>query len=76
MKDELEEITKEWSMNLLVPANPMEMSNVGSPENATDIPEPSKTKKTQEVHDLDNASVKTASISPEQGGDDKDIDGT
>jgi hypothetical protein len=55
----MEEITKEWSMDLLVPEDPAEMSNVDSPETTTDIPRPSKTKKTEEVHDLDSTSVKT-----------------
>jgi hypothetical protein len=76
MEDELEEITKEWSMNLLVPAAPLEISDVNSPETAMDIPEPSKTKKTKEVHDLDSASVNITSISSEQGGDGGEIDGT
>jgi hypothetical protein len=31
-KDDLEEITKEWSVDLLVPADPMEMSDVDSLE--------------------------------------------
>jgi hypothetical protein len=75
-EDDLEEITKEWSMDLLVPANPAEMSDVDSPETATDIPGPSKTKKTEEVHDLDSASMKTSSISIEKGGDGREIDGT
>jgi hypothetical protein len=30
MEDELEEITKEWSTNLLVPTDPAEMSDVDS----------------------------------------------
>jgi hypothetical protein len=75
MEEDLEEITKEWSVDLLVPANPVEMSNVDSLETTMDIPRPSKKKNTEEVHDLDSSSVKTASISPEQGGDDEEIDG-
>jgi hypothetical protein len=38
-----------------------------------DTPEPSRTKKTEEVQDLDSASVKTASISLEQGGDGEEL---
>jgi hypothetical protein len=76
MEDDLEEITKEWSVDLLVPADPVEMSDVDSPETTQDTPGPSKIKKTEEVHDLDSASVKTASISAEQGGDGREIDGT
>jgi hypothetical protein len=33
------------------------------------------TKKTEEVQDLDSAFANTASISPEQGGDGREIDG-
>ena len=29
-EDDLEEITKEWSVDLLIPANPVEMSDVDS----------------------------------------------
>jgi hypothetical protein len=75
MEDDLEEITKEWSLNLLVPEELAEMSDVDSPETATNIPGPRKIKKTEEVHDLDSASVKTTSISTKQGGDGREIDG-
>jgi hypothetical protein len=74
-EEDLEEITKEWSVDLLIPANPVEMSDVDSPEAAQDTPGPSKTKKPEEVQDVDNTSMKTASISPEQGGDGEEIDG-
>jgi hypothetical protein len=47
MEDDLEEITKEWSVDLLVPVNPTEISDVDSPEATHDIPGPSKTKKTK-----------------------------
>jgi hypothetical protein len=33
MEDDLEEITKEWSVDLLVPVDPAEMSDVDSPRN-------------------------------------------
>jgi hypothetical protein len=46
------------------------MSNPNGPETTHDTPGPSKTKKIEEVQDLSNASGKTTSISPEQGGDD------
>jgi hypothetical protein len=75
-EDELEDITKEWSVDLLVPMDPAEISNVDSPETATNIPRPSKTKETEEVHDLDNASVKTTSILAEKGRDRWHISGT
>jgi hypothetical protein len=41
-----------------------------------DTPRPSKTNKTDEVQDLSSASVNTASMSPEKGGDGEEIDGT
>jgi hypothetical protein len=47
MEDDLEEITKEWSVDLLVPANPVKISDVDSLEEAHNIPGPSKTKKTE-----------------------------
>jgi len=72
----LEEITKEWSTNLLVTADPKKMFDVDSPETAPDTPGPSNIKKTEEVHDLDNASMKTTSISVDQGGDGEEIDGS
>jgi hypothetical protein len=36
-----------------------------------DTPRPSRRKKTEEVQDLSNALEKTASVSPDQGGDDE-----
>jgi hypothetical protein len=74
-EEDLEEITKEWSVDLLIPANPVELSDVDSPEAAQDTPRPSKTKKPEEVHDVDNTSVRTASISPDEGGDGEEIEG-
>jgi hypothetical protein len=73
-EDDLEEITKEWSVDLLVPVDPTEMSDVDSPETASDTARPSKIKKTEEVDDLDSASIKTTSISAEQGGDGTEIE--
>jgi hypothetical protein len=75
-EEDLEEITKDWSVDLLIPADPAEISDIDSPETAQDTPGPSRIKKTEEVQDLDSASMKTASISPEQGGDGREIDGT
>jgi hypothetical protein len=74
-EDDLEEITKDWLADLLIPADLSEISNLDSPETASDTPGPSKIKKTEEVHDLDNTSMKTASISIEQGGGGGEIDG-
>jgi hypothetical protein len=75
-EDDLEEITKEWSADLLVPADPAEISDIDSPETTHDTPGPSKTKKNEEAQDINSTSAKTASISPEQGGDGGEIDGT
>jgi hypothetical protein len=75
-EEELEEITKDWSVDLLIPSKPMEMSDIDSPEAAHDTPGPSKTKKNEESQDVSSTSAKTASISPEQGGYGGEIDGT
>jgi hypothetical protein len=54
------------------------MSNINSPETAQDTPGPSKTKKakmtkkTEEVQDVDSLSVRTASITPDEEGDDEE----
>jgi hypothetical protein len=50
------------------------MSDIDSPETGLDTTEPSKINKTEEVDNLDNAYVKTASISFEQGGDGTKVD--
>jgi hypothetical protein len=76
-EEDLEEITKDWSAELLIPADPTEMSDpelIGSPETtheAKDLPGPSRRKKTEEVQNLSSASEGTASVSPGRGGDDK-----
>jgi hypothetical protein len=64
-EDDLEEITKEWSTNLLVSVDPVEISNVDSPKTAQDTLGPIKTKKNEEAQDVNNTSTETASISPE-----------
>jgi hypothetical protein len=74
-EEDLEEITKDWLVDLLIPANPAEMSDLESPEVAHDTPGPSKIKKNEVVHDLDSASMKNASNSSEQGGYGREIDG-
>jgi hypothetical protein len=43
-KEDLEEITKDWSANLLVLADPAEISDIDSPETAQDTPGPRRTK--------------------------------
>jgi hypothetical protein len=54
------------------------MSDPDSPETMHDTPGPSKMKKTEEVQELSSASGKTASVSPDRGGDDEveEINGT
>jgi hypothetical protein len=77
-EEDLEEITKEWSTNLLVSVDPAEMSDIDSPRTAQDTPGPSKTKKekttkkTEEVQDVDSLSVSTTSITPDEEGDDEE----
>jgi hypothetical protein len=46
-EEDLEEITKDWSADLLIPADPVEISDIDSPEAAQDTPGPRKTKKTE-----------------------------
>jgi hypothetical protein len=53
----------------------MDIRNNSNPT-MQDTPGLRKTKKTEEVHDLSNASVRTTSISPEQEDNDKKINGT
>jgi hypothetical protein len=68
-EDDLEEITKELSMYLLVAVDPAYMFDEESPEAMPDTPRPSRTKKDDEVEDVPSISTKTTSISPTQGGD-------
>jgi hypothetical protein len=75
-EEDLEQITKEWSADLLVAADPAEMSDVDSPEAMPDTPGPRKTKKDDEVQDVHSTSMKTTSISPAQGGDGEELGGT
>jgi hypothetical protein len=69
----LEEITKDWSADLLILVDPVKISDIDSPKTMQDTPRPRKTKKTEEVQELDNASMRNASISPEQGGDGEEL---
>jgi hypothetical protein len=75
MEEDLEEVTKDWSTDLLIPADPTEMSNPDSPETVHDTPGPSKMKKTEEVQDLSSTSGKTTSVSPDRGGEEEEING-
>jgi hypothetical protein len=75
-KEDLEQITKEWSADLLVPAELAEMSDMEIPEAMLDTPGPSNTKKDTEIQDVHSTSTKTPSISPAQGGDGEELGGT
>jgi hypothetical protein len=75
-EDDLDEITKEWSVDLLIPADPVEISDIDSLETAHATPRPNKTKKNEEAQDVNNTSAKTTSISPKKGGDGGETDGT
>jgi hypothetical protein len=78
-EEDLEEITKEWSADLLVSADPTELSDIDSPEAAQDTPRPNKTKKTTKTkkdekrQDIDIRSVRTASITLEKEGNDEEV---
>ena len=74
-EEDLEQITKEWSTNLLVATDPTKMSNMDSPEAMPDTPGPSKTKKDDEAQDVHSRSMKTTLISPVQGGDCEELGG-
>jgi hypothetical protein len=54
-KYDLEEITKEWSVDLLVVVDPAKMSDEDSPEAMLDTPRPRKTKK--DVEELGGTEV-------------------
>jgi hypothetical protein len=74
MEEDLEEIIKDWSTDLLIPANPVEMFDPDIPETTHkehDTLGPNRTKKTEEVKDLSNALGKICSVSPNRGGDDE-----
>jgi hypothetical protein len=76
-EEEMEEITKEWPTNLLIPADKAELSDpdlIESPmvtREEYDAHRSSRRKKKEEVKELKNASKETASESPGGGGNDK-----
>jgi hypothetical protein len=76
IEEDLEEITKDWSVDLLIPIDPVEMYEIDSLEATHNTPGPNKTKKNEEPQDVSSTSTKIASISPLQGGDGGEIDGT
>jgi hypothetical protein len=75
-EDDLEEISKEWSTDLLVAKDPIEMSDIDSPEAMSDTPGLRKTKKDVKVQYIHSTSTKTASPSLAKGGDDEELGGT
>jgi hypothetical protein len=44
-EEDLEEITRKWSVDLLVLVDPIEMSDIDNPKTTQDTPRPNKTKK-------------------------------
>jgi hypothetical protein len=72
-ENDLEDITKEWSVDLLVPVDPAEMFDVDSPKTMYNTPGQSNMKKYDKVHDVHSTSVKTTSISAKQGDDGGEI---
>jgi hypothetical protein len=74
-KKYIEEITKEWLEDLLIPSNPVELFDVNNLKVVKDTLGPSKMKKLEEVHNVDSASVRTVSITPDEGDDGKEIEG-
>jgi len=69
----LEEITKDWSVDLLIPAYPLKIFDINSPETTQDTLGPRRTKKIEEIQDLYSASMNIASISPKKGGDGEEL---
>jgi hypothetical protein len=74
-KEDIEEITKDWSADLVILVNPTELSDIDSPETVPDTPVPRKTKKPEKVHEVDSAFVRISSITPDEGGYGEEIEG-
>jgi hypothetical protein len=76
-EEDLEEITKEWPTEYLIPIDQVELSDpelIGNPvvtREEYDAPNSSRKKKKEEVQQLDNVSEETASDSPGGGGGDE-----
>jgi hypothetical protein len=62
--------------DLLIPVDPAEMLTLTAKKPCMIHLDPTKMKKTKEVQDLSNASGKNASISPDRGGEEEEINGT
>jgi hypothetical protein len=73
----MEEITKEWPAELLIPVDQAELSDPNLIKSLLftceeyEAPNSSRRKKKKEVQKMNNASEETASDSPGGGGDDK-----
>jgi hypothetical protein len=70
-EEDLEDITKEWFVDLLIPANPIEISDIDSPEDThkeQTTPGTKRQKKTEQVQNLSSTLGKTPSVSHDRGG--------
>jgi hypothetical protein len=76
-EEDLEEITKEWPTEFLIPVDQAELSNpnlIGSlvvTHEEYDAPNSSRKKKKEDVQEIHNTLEETASDSPRGGGDDE-----
>jgi hypothetical protein len=52
IEEYLEDITKEWLMDLLVVVYPIDILDINNPEATQDTPRPSKTKKTKNLEEI------------------------
>jgi hypothetical protein len=74
MEEDLEAITKQWSMDLLVLADLVEILDINSPKAAQGTLGTNRTKKTketkkpEEVQDIDSRSVRMTSLTPDEEG--------
>jgi SET domain-containing protein len=67
-EEDLEDITKEWSIDLLIPANLADISDIDSPKDThkdQTTPGTSRQNKTKEVQNLISTLGKTPSVSPD-----------
>jgi hypothetical protein len=74
MDEDLEEITKDWSIDFFILENPAKMFEPKSPKTTQkehETPRHNRMKKTEEIQDLSITSGKTTSVSPGRGGDDE-----
>jgi hypothetical protein len=69
-EEDLEEITKDWSVDLLIPADP-KLESLEATHKEKNTPRTSRRRKTKEVQALSSALGKTTSISPNRGDDDE-----